>query len=70
MNTDLYDTDVSKSSSSRSSVKSCLKSESSKSITGSEKHVIFDLIEIKEHPRVLGDHPTAKKGPALSLGWY
>ena len=35
-----------------------------------KKTVSFDLIEVREHPRILGDNPSAKKGPPLSLGWY
>jgi hypothetical protein len=34
------------------------------------KTVRFSRVEIREHPRVLGDNPSVKKGPALSLGWY
>lgn len=33
-------------------------------------HVRFDTIEIREHPRTLGDNPSVKKGPALSLDWF
>ena len=35
-----------------------------------KKSVSFDLIEVREHPRILGDNPSAKKGPPLSIGWY
>jgi hypothetical protein len=35
-----------------------------------KKTVSFDLIEVREHPRILGDNPSAKKGPPLSIGWY
>ena len=35
-----------------------------------QKNVSFDSIEIREHPRILGDNPSVKRGPALSLGWY
>lgn len=27
-------------------------------------------MEVREHPRILGDNPSAKKGPPLSIGWY
>jgi hypothetical protein len=59
--------------SSKSSLKSCFKSastNSSSSGTDSSKHVSFDYIEIKEHPRILGDNPSPKKGPSLSIGWF
>jgi hypothetical protein len=62
----------SESWSSKSSLKSCLKSASTTSTndTGSSRHVSFDYIEIKEHPRILGDNPSPKKGPSLSIGWF
>jgi hypothetical protein len=57
--------------SSKSSLKSCLKSASTNSSgTGSNRHVSFDYIEIREHPRILGDNPSPKKGPSLSIGWF
>jgi hypothetical protein len=65
---DVSNSDASKSSNSKSSIKSCMKSESSSSKV--TKNVSFSIIEIKEHPRILGDNPSTKKGPALSLGWY
>lgn len=34
------------------------------------KRVTFNVIEVREHPRILGDNPSAKKGPPLSIGWY
>lgn len=61
--------DSSHSSTSTSSLKSCMKSEPTTSPM-MKKNVKFSSIEIKEHPRVLGDNPSVKKGPALSLGWY
>jgi hypothetical protein len=33
-----------------------------------KKSVSFNLIEVREHPRILGDNPSAKKGPPLSIG--
>ena len=35
-----------------------------------KKRVNFHKIEIREHPRALGDNPSVSAGPALSLGWY
>jgi len=35
-----------------------------------KKSVSFNRIEIREHPRTLGDNPAATSGPALSLDWY
>jgi hypothetical protein len=35
-----------------------------------KKTVAFSTVEVREHPRILGDNPSVKKGPALSLGWY
>ena len=51
-----------------SSSKSCMRTESSPK--ASKKIVSFDSIKIREHPRILGDNPSVKRGPALSLGWY
>jgi hypothetical protein len=34
------------------------------------KTVRFARVEIREHPRILGDNPSVKRGPALSLGWF
>ena len=35
-----------------------------------QRKVSFGHINIREHPRALGDHPSVSSGPALSLGWY
>lgn len=35
-----------------------------------QRRVTFGTVEIREHPRILGDNPSVKRGPALSLGWY
>jgi len=53
---------------SRITLKSCVKT--NKSPDSVKKNVTFDSIEIREHPRILGDNPSVKRGPALSLGWY
>jgi len=50
-----------------SSLKSCMRTKSSQS---SAKKVSFGSIEIREYPRILGDNPSCKRGPAISLGWY
>ena len=34
------------------------------------KKVSFDTVEIREHPRILGDNPVPKYGPSLSIGWF
>jgi hypothetical protein len=37
----------------------------------SKKNVSFhNKIEIREHPRTLGDHPSVSRGPPLALDWY
>jgi hypothetical protein len=61
-----------KSSSTNSSVKSCTKERGSCHTPNATKRkkVSFDVIEVREHPRILGDNPSTKKGPPLSLGWY
>lgn len=59
--------DVSKASS--TSVKSCMKSNDS-SMNRSEKKVSFSVVEIREHRRILGDNPAAKKGYPLSIDWF
>jgi hypothetical protein len=33
------------------------------------KAVSFGLIQIREYNRVLGDNPTVRVGPAMSIGW-
>jgi hypothetical protein len=35
-----------------------------------KKNVTFSTVETREYPRTLGDNPSVKKGPAISLGWY
>jgi hypothetical protein len=55
--------------------KSCIKTHrgvtsSDPSKCAKKKKVLFDIIEVREHPRILGDNPSAKKGPPLSIGWY
>lgn len=34
------------------------------------KRVSFDKIYIREHRRILGDHPAVSSGPALTIDWY
>jgi hypothetical protein len=53
--------------SSEATLKSCMRCKSSETI---QKNVSFSSIEIREYPRILGDNPSVKRGPALSLGWY
>eukprot|EP00978_Attheya_sp_CCMP212_P007143 scaffold16612_cov35-Attheya_sp.AAC.4 len=31
--------------------------------------VLFSLVEIREYPRILGDNPSCRWGPPISLGW-
>eukprot|EP00978_Attheya_sp_CCMP212_P031249 scaffold117482_cov46-Attheya_sp.AAC.2 len=31
--------------------------------------VLFSLVEIREYPRILGDNPSCRSGPPISLGW-
>merc|ERR1712032_91923 len=31
--------------------------------------VQFGKVEVRSYPRILGDHPRAKVGPAITLGW-
>ena len=52
--------------------KSCMKENKSRPFMDptKRKKVSFDVIEVREHPRILGDNPSTKKGPPLSLGWY
>lgn len=52
-----------------SSCESSLTSKTSTVPTG-RKRVTFGNVEIREHPRILGDNPSVKRGPALSIGWY
>jgi hypothetical protein len=61
-----------KSSATKGSVKGCIKESASShsSDSSKQKKVSFDIIEVREHPRILGDNPSTKKGPPLSLGWY
>jgi len=61
--------DVSKASSS-TSIKSCMKSNDSSSTNRSQKKVSFSVVEIREHARILGDNPAAKKGYPLSIDWF
>jgi hypothetical protein len=40
-------------------------------LTFSKSNVSFDkMIEIREHPRTLGDNPSVSRGPPLALDWY
>ena len=34
------------------------------------KKVSFGSVEIREHPRILGDNPVPKDGLSLSIGWF
>jgi len=34
-----------------------------------ERSVRFSLVEVREYPVVLGDHPDCSSGPPLTLGW-
>jgi len=35
----------------------------------SKQGVLFSLVEIREYPRILGDNPSCRSGPPISLGW-
>jgi hypothetical protein len=37
--------------------------------SSSKKAVSFELIQIREHNRVLGDNPTVRVRPSMSIGW-
>mmetsp|Transcript_19510 Transcript_19510/g.23424 ORF Transcript_19510/g.23424 Transcript_19510/m.23424 type:complete len:173 (+) Transcript_19510:24-542(+) len=34
-----------------------------------KKHVSFEMVTIRSHERILGDHPKCKHGPPIALGW-
>lgn len=36
---------------------------------GSKKKVSFSKVEIREHVRIIGDHPACSDGLSLSIGW-
>jgi hypothetical protein len=52
--------------------KSCLSTgKKMDNLTFSKSNVSFDkMIEIREHPRTLGDNPSVSRGPPLALDWY
>jgi hypothetical protein len=33
------------------------------------KSVFFAFVQIREHHRILGDHPSVSSGPPISLSW-
>lgn len=37
--------------------------------SSSKKAVSFGLIQVREYNRVVGDNPTVRVGPPMSLGW-
>jgi hypothetical protein len=37
--------------------------------SGSKKAVSFGLIQVREYNRVVGDNPTVRVGPPMSIGW-
>jgi hypothetical protein len=58
-------------------MKSCLSNSSLSMLGGQDRknrgmkrNVSFDKLEIREHPRILGDHPRTRTGPSLALDWY
>lgn len=55
-------------SSPRTSLRSCLKSESS-SMSTEKKSVSFDSVEINEHQVILGDNPSVSSGPPVTVAW-
>jgi hypothetical protein len=36
---------------------------------GAKKKVSFSKVEIREHVRIVGDHPACRDGLSLSIGW-
>jgi hypothetical protein len=51
-------------------LKSCVRAPASTTgTTTSERMVSFNTVEIREYVRTLGDNPSVRSGPALSLGW-
>jgi hypothetical protein len=55
-------------------LKSCFSSDNLSSMNGpppsnSRKSVVFRNIEIREYERDVGDNPSVRSGPPLSLGW-
>eukprot|EP00531_Pseudo-nitzschia_arenysensis_P013467 CAMPEP_0116134918 /NCGR_PEP_ID=MMETSP0329-20121206/10913_1 /TAXON_ID=697910 /ORGANISM="Pseudo-nitzschia arenysensis, Strain B593" /LENGTH=181 /DNA_ID=CAMNT_0003629683 /DNA_START=173 /DNA_END=718 /DNA_ORIENTATION=- len=50
-------------------LKSCIRRERSPSQEFQLKKVIFDEIEVKEYPRMLGDNPAVSEGVPLTIGW-
>lgn len=51
-------------------IKSCLSIEKETANGGVKKTVSFHSVEIREHPRTLGDNPSVSNGPPLALDWY
>lgn len=49
--------------------KSCMKRERSPSQEFQLKKVIFDDVEIREYPHILGDNPAVSEGVPLTIGW-
>jgi hypothetical protein len=51
-------------------LKSCVRTPASTTGTPiSRRTVSFHTVEIREYVRTLGDNPSVRSGPALSLGW-
>jgi hypothetical protein len=59
------------SQSDRKGLKGCLSSGDLKTMSdgGLTKNVSFHQIEIREYERSLGDNPSVRSGPPISLGW-
>jgi len=36
---------------------------------GRRKGVFFAFVQIREHHRILGDHPSVSSGPPISMSW-
>ena len=38
-------------------------------LNASKKSVSFSNIHVREHSRIIGDNPSCRSGPPISLGW-